>query len=307
MYEQVSESRNSNNANGVWQSIAEAFNRPPDKVSPLGGGSGTSDTAPQSERNLQKDSPEVAALGLSAGVWQMMKATRADVDQGPAQRHLEPKGYATHLDKDGNLANVTDADGKVVRTFEDYKNGKPMKIGMEDGSSFVTDDGGKTWQRVTKDGVPAPFKVTNLTVDKFGNVSFDNELAGGRVTLCVDGTTIVAPDSRADYKERGRGAEVKTSADGKTMTVVDKDGKPIRTIEMDANKNPTLIKDSDGSKWEKVDGKWVHTRKDGSSYYYSDADFKVDSKGNVTYSVDHLGETVTETTDGYKIRVKNKK
>lgn len=221
-------------------------------------------------------------------------------------QHLNNPDYKQHYGPNGQLESVTGPDGKTVMTFSDYQNGKPMNIGMPDGSHFVSKDGGKTYFRVAADGEVFPFEFRNLSVDKRGNITFDHPTGeDARVTIAVDGAVIKSPHSRDDWPERSKDATVQRSADGRTMTVVDRDGNPIRTVNFDAKGNPQEIINGDGSRWSTTDGgkTWYHTRANGSQYFYRDANMRVDKNGNISYD-NPYGERMTETIDGRIIRVK---
>jgi hypothetical protein len=218
---------------------------------------------------------------------------------GLADQHLNNPDYTPHYDASGQLERVTGPDGKTALTFSDYQNGKPMAIGMPDGSGIVSTDGGETYHRVTADGATYPFPLRNLEVDKRGNITFDHPLGkDSRITVASDGTAIESPAARADWDERSKDVTMKMSVDGRTMEVVDKNGDPIRKVTFDANGNPTRIENGDGSTWHTSDGgkTWHHARADGSTYYYTNANMRVDKRGNISYD-SPCGDRITESID----------
>lgn len=269
---------------------------------------------PPPEQQQENNESQVAAGGQSSSSlddflatmmreYQAQKQSDANTPPDIAGRHLNNPDYTPVYGPNGELQAVNGPDGKPVVTFENWQNGKPMTITYPDGHKYVSKDGGQTYESVAPDGAKSPFPITGLSVDDKGNITINHALDPDvRVTMTPDGTVILSPSSRAHWAERAQESTVKMSDDGRTMEVLDKDGKPIRTIHFDANGKPERIVNSDGSTWHTTDGGktwWAN----GNQYYYSDANMQVDRWGNISYNTPY-GERTTETIDGQIVRVK---
>lgn len=132
------------------------------------------------------------------GIEDFLSTMMADYKQSKTGQnwHLGNPEYTSHSDSTGQLKNVTNADGKQIMTFSNYKDGKPMQIEMSDGSQLKSYNGGITYECLESNGTLSPFGLTNLTIDDRGNITFDSPTGkDSRVTVAADGTTIERPNS----------------------------------------------------------------------------------------------------------------
>jgi YD repeat-containing protein len=102
------------------------------------------------------------------------------------------------VEKDGSLiSRVTDFGGTALREFN-YQKGALVGIKNIDGTSWATEDGGKTWVFTEASGKATPYPELDLKVDQKGNVGYT--VGGRKVVELANGVSMISPPS--DWQKR---------------------------------------------------------------------------------------------------------
>lgn len=210
--------------------------------------------------------------------------------------HMYSNEYSAVVDNTnkGRIRAVQDLDGHDVRRFKYASNGYLTEVVLPNGS-YVSDPQGQWRFKDLYDNL-SPTAMQWLTVDSYGNVSFDNPSIGARVTLTPDEYTTISFFHRADWNSRASWSQV--HKDGVVVSkVTDFAGNTLRGF--DYHRGALVgIKNTDGTSWTTSDGgkTWVFTESTGKKTEYPELDIKVDEKGNVGYTVS--GRKVVEFANG---------
>lgn len=222
---------------------------------------------------------------------------RGELDSVP--NHMYSNEYSAVADStnNGRIRAVHDASGHDVRRFKYDTGGNLNEVVLPNGSYVVNSQG--KWQFKDLYDNVSPTVMEGLTVDSYGNVSFDNPAIGARVTLTPDEHTTISFWHRADWSTRAIWSKVEKDGD-LVSKVTDYAGNSLRDFEYQRGAL-VGIKNTDGTSWTTSDGgkTWVFAEATGAKTDYADLDIKVDERGNVGYTVG--GRKVVELANGASI------
>lgn len=195
----------------------------------------------------------------------------------------------------GQLRAVKDSSGNDVRRFSYNERGALKEVVLPNGS-YLTGDGIR-WRFKDRYDNISPTEMEWMSVDRSGNVSFDNPAIGARVTLTPDEQTIISYWHRNDWAERAAWSKVEKNEAGLIRHVVDFQGRPLREFSYESG-NLVKVQNADRTSWHTADGgkTWIFTEADRKETSYADLDLKVDSRGNVGYNLG--GRKIVELANG---------
>jgi hypothetical protein len=144
------------------------------------------------------------------------------------ERHTKSDEYTTIVERRDidRPVRVLDRQGRDVRRIIYNKLGRIVECVLPNGSYVA--DGPSHWRFRDLDGNFYLGRMTDLTVDRNGNLSFDNDSIGARVSVTPDDYVIICYWHRGDWGQRHEWALVRRTKQGWVQDLTDVTGKSLR-------------------------------------------------------------------------------